>query len=357
MRVGPLRRIFVDPRRRIPVAALMAVATSFALAAWQPLVSLWLGAALLGVPHVLSGVRHVAIRDRLTPLTRAAAVAGVAVGAAQLAGAGDGAVRAFVLLFALAVGAELAAALGGAARALALAGVVVTTAAALRSPRVTLLALAHLHAVGAVIWFAVRARRRGVPAWPLLVATGLVLLGGALGAFDRLWAATLFAPRSAAGSILAEAAGAIGLGASRVAMRRVLFLYAFGQALHFAIWLRLGPELDRPTPLPHSFGRALALLSDDLGRLTWPALAACLVAPPLIAVGGGAAREAYFALTFFHVGLEAAALARALAGAEAPPVAWGATTRRRAPAAISRVRRRPSAPPRADRGSPSAAAR
>ncbi|MGZ3442122.1 MAG: hypothetical protein ACXVDD_21535 [Polyangia bacterium] len=313
--VEPARRIFVDRNQRVLAGALVAVLTSFAVAAWQPLVALWLGAALFGVPHVVAGLRYAGVRGRLTRATRALVGCALAVGVVELAGSGtriaDGAVRGYVVLFAAAAVLELAAAPRTVARVLIAGAVVVAAAAAWRAPRLTLLALAHLHGLGAVVWFARRARARGVVVWPFIVAVVLVLAGGALGAFDALWAPTLWAPRSAAASIVAEAAGSAVDGAGAVMLRRALFLYAFGQALHFAIWLRLVPDVERASRVPHSFRRALALFDAELGRWSRPLLLACIVAAPLLLVGGGAAREAYFALTYFHVGLEAASLARA----------------------------------------------
>ncbi|HEX9104310.1 MAG TPA: hypothetical protein VF997_19000 [Polyangia bacterium] len=309
VRGEPARRIFVDRRARVVAGSLVAVATSFAAAVWQPLVALWLGAALFGVPHVVSGLRHVAVRERPSAPAGVLIALAVVVGVVELAGSGtrlaDGAVRAYVLLFAAAAVVELGRGCTGARLA-----VVAAAALALVAPRLTLIALAHLHGLGAVAWFARRARARGVVVWPFVAAVALVMLGGALGAFDALWARTLWAPRSAAASIAAEAAGSAVGGASALMLRRALFLYAFGQALHFAIWLRLVPELERPSKVPHSFRRALALFEADFGRWARPLLVVCVVAAPLLLWGGGAAREAYFALTYFHVGLEAAALAR-----------------------------------------------
>lgn len=308
--IEPARRVFVDRRARVLAGSLVAVATSFAAAAWQPLVALWLGAALFGVPHVVAGLRQVAVRERRAPATRVLVGAAFAVGVVELVAAGtriaDGAVRAYVLLFAAAIVVEL-----GARRRRALPVVVAATAATLLSPRLTLVALAHLHGLGAVAEYARRARARGVPAWPFVAAVAAILGAAALGAFDALWATTLWAPRSAAASIVAEAAGSALDGASAPALRRALFVYAFGQSLHFAIWLRLVPELDRAAPVPQPFRRALALFEADFGRWARLLLVACVVAAPLILVGGGAAREAYFALGYFHVGLEAAALVSA----------------------------------------------
>ena len=305
VRVEPARRVFVVRERRVLAGALVAVATSFAVAVWQPLVALWLGAALFGVPHVVSGLRHVAVRERLRAPTRILVALAVVVGVVELCGSGtriaDGAVRAYVLLFAAAILVELR------GRAVASLAVVALAALGLVAPRLTLIALAHLHGLGAVAWLARRARERGVVVWPFVVAVCVVFVAGALGAFDALWAARLWAPRSAAGSIVAEAAGSTVDGAL---LHRALFLYAFGQALHFAIWLRLVPDLERPSKTPHSFRHALARFEADFGRAARPLLVACIAAAPLIIWGGGAAREAYFALTYFHVGLEAAALAQ-----------------------------------------------
>jgi hypothetical protein len=317
LRVAVARWIFVDRGRRVVAGSLLAVATAFAMAAWQPLVALWLGAALFGVPHVVSGVRFAAVQQRLAWPTRALVAVALAVGVVELAGSGtriaDGAVRAYVLLFAAAILVELAGARAWRSLPRLVAAVVVLAAAAagLIAPRLTLVALAHLHGLGAVAWFARRARARGVPAWPFVAAVATVMVAAAGGAFDSLWATVLWAPRSAAASIVAEAAGSAVDGAGAIVLRRALFLYAFGQALHFAIWLRLVPEVERAAKVPSSFRRALALFEADFGRWARPLAVACIVAAPLLLLGGGVAREAYFALTYFHVGLEAAALARA----------------------------------------------
>jgi hypothetical protein len=101
--------------------------------------------------------------------------------------------------------------------------------------------------------------------------------------------------------------------ASVVVLRRAIFIYVFGQQLHFTTWLRLVPEADRPSPLPHSFARAVAALRTDLRSWAGPALAAAALGVVALLAGGALARETYFALTYFHVGLEAAALTRAVA--------------------------------------------
>ena len=310
VRVAPLKRLFVDRRARVLTGALVADATSFAVAAWQPLVALWLGAALLGVPHVVAGVRQVALRDRLQPLTRGLCAVALAVGVVELAASGtriaDGAVRAYVVLFSAAIGTELWARAGRRWPRGSPPRRFLAAAVALPAPRLALLALAHLHGLGAVAWFVQRARARGVPVWPFVAAVAAVMLGAAVGAFDALWSTTLWAPRSAAASIAAEAAGSSFTAASGVVLRRALFLYSFGQALHFAIWPPWCPisrPQSRAAQLPPRAGALRGRLR-TLGRArSWsvasPPRRSCLL-------GGGVAREAYFALTYFHVGLEAA---------------------------------------------------
>ena len=68
------------------------------------------------------------------------------------------------------------------------------------------------------------------------------------------------------------------------------------------------PEVDRSTPVPKPFRVQLASWRADLGRWWWPSLALVLVAGLAMLLGQGAARHLYFTLSFFHVGLEAAAL-------------------------------------------------
>ncbi len=154
-----------------------------------------------------------------------------------------------------------------------------------------------------------------MPVWPLVAGAAVFMVAAATGVLDGAMTTTWLAPRSAGPSIVAEALGAGTsprvFAASSAFFHRALFLYAFGQSLHFAVWLRLMPELDRRAPVAKPLRRSLAELRADFGRLTTPLLWLTAAAVVLIFFGGGVARDAYFALTYFHVGLEAAALARA----------------------------------------------
>jgi hypothetical protein len=325
-----VRPFVVDQRRRLIALQVGALLAASILALRVPLVSLWLGAALFGVPHVIAGVRAVAIRGRVSRVTLTAAVLGVPVGIAQLAGAGDGALRAFVALFAVAIAWEIQ----GARRhplltAVALGALGVIAAAAFASPALAVLALAHLHGLASLAYFAISARRRRLPAWPLVLGFAAVSVLALSGGLDAAMAATLYAPRGAARSIVAEAVGSALPFASPQLFRRALFLYAFGQSLHFAVWLRLAPEVDRRAPVPKPFRRAFLEFAADFKGWALPLLLLAGGAVALMLIGGGVAREAYFALTYFHVGLEAAALARlGLRRAAAPARRQGLPARR-----------------------------
>jgi hypothetical protein len=320
--IRPLRGLAVDRSRRLVAAQIGMVLFAAGLSLRLPLVSLWLGAALFGVPHVVAGFRAVAVHRRVTRVTLAAAAIGAVVGVTQLMGVGESATRVFVGLFAVSLAAETLAA----RRALLLTtGVMLALAVAVRlawtAPELALVLVSHLHALGALLFFGIEARRRRLPLWPLAWGAGLLTVAAAAGLLDGAMATTWLAPRGAGPSILAEALGSgfrhspLPPGASAALFHRALFLYAFGQSLHFGVWLRLMPELDRRAPAPKPWRRALADLRVDFGRLTPALLWLTAAAVVLIFVGGGAARNAYFALTYFHVGLEAAALARAgLAG-------------------------------------------
>jgi hypothetical protein len=314
LRVRPLRAVFVAPRLRVPAAALFGLAMSMVVSLRAPLIALWLGAAIFGVPHVVAGVRHVAIKRSVTRTTRALVVIAGAVGIAQLAapvGTIDWAPRAFVVLFGAAVTVEILAARAVTLRAaLMLTSTVLAVVVGLRQPVLALLVLAHVHALSSLVYAAIVARRRGVSLTPVIFVASLVTIAGAVGVLDALMPAALVAPRSAAMSIAAEATGASLDGLGAIGFRRALFLYAFGQSLHFAMWLRVMPEVDRPSPTPWSWRRALVALRADFGRLTMPLIGLCVLSVPVILIGGGVARESYFALTYFHFGLEAAALAR-----------------------------------------------
>ena len=316
LRVRPLRAVFATPRLRVPAAALAGLVVSVVFSLRAPLIALWLGAAIFGVPHVVAGVRHVAVKRAVTRTTRALVALAALVGVAQIAAPSYALVgwapRAFVVLFGACVVTEILAARAHAPRRALpmLAATIAAVAAGLTNPTLALLVLAHVHALSSIGYAAIVARRRGVSLTPVVAIAAVITVAAAVGALDALMPSALLAPRSAATSIALEATGASLDGLGAIGFRRALFLYAFGQSLHFAMWLRVMPEVDRPSPMPWTWRRALVVLREDFGRWTLPLIVLSVLSVPVILIGGGAARESYFALTYFHFGLEGAALAR-----------------------------------------------
>ena len=305
LRLPGAREIFVSRERRIPVAEALCVAMATFTSLFFPVLSLWVGASLLGLPHVLSGIRHVSVRRSLHPLTKACIAVSIAVGALTLMHLTSG-VPIFVGLFALSMGVEVLASRAGAVPKLFwLATVALGAGAAWRWPYFFVIGVSHLHALSSMSFFSTEARRRGIRVWPLwalsVAAAGVVLVGALDPLFaNAAWARSL-GPDEVVG-ILDQMAG----GSTPTLLARSLFLYAFSQSLHYLVWLRLMPELDRDSPVPQSFRQALVRLRRDFGRWTVPALVLCAIGGMAMLLGGRSARDAYFVLVYFHIGLEAA---------------------------------------------------
>ncbi|HEY8212155.1 MAG TPA: hypothetical protein VIG99_31955 [Myxococcaceae bacterium] len=300
----------VDVRRRALWIGLGCVATSAVIALRAPMISLWLGVAVLGVPHVVSGIRHLAVRRRLSRATWCFIGAAALTGVLQLCGAGVWTGAAISLLFTGAMASEAVSGPGARLprRLLLVAFAALFGAASLRWPLRSTIVLSHAHAWCSMACLALLARRRAPLAWVPMAAAAAVVLGSFAGAFDAWLPAAPYLPASAADSLEATRQFAAFPNAGALAQQRALFAYAFGQALHYSIWVRLVPDVDRPASVPQSFRVAWARLRADLGRWAVPLAAACAVAPAAILLGGSAGHEAYFTLVYFHVGLEAAGL-------------------------------------------------
>jgi hypothetical protein len=169
------------------------------------------------------------------------------------------------------------------------------------------LILAHAHNfVGVLLLYLWRPRGRALPGAPLLLF--LILSAGLLLGWISPLATGL---RSFPGDLDLElhlAALAPNLPATWGA--RVVLLFAFAQAVHYATWLRLIPEQDRDRKTPRTFVASLRALRADLGTFL---LGAFLLLGLGIAVWAlfdlAAARVGYFRLALFHGYLELSALA------------------------------------------------
>jgi hypothetical protein len=317
---GPLARwLLVEREARVAFFGCVGLVVAFGFALACPAWAIGVGTVVLGVPHVISDVRYLVVRRGLA--RRASLYAGVLVAVVGtplglgLRAAVVGA--AIAVVFARASVARRAGVLLGLAAAFALAWVYRGLAE---------LAYLHAHNLIALGFFALFARRmRGVAWLPLaLFAVLAAFLLGPTAVPALTWTGAL--TRAPAGldpfTLVSQLAPTV---ESSWAVRGVAF-FAFAQAAHYVVWLRLVPELERPSPRPRSFrqtGRALV-------RELSPYVVAFFALGTLVFVVWGlrdlaGARIAYLQSAFFHGYLELAVLALfAAEGLPAPPREPGA---------------------------------
>ena len=309
------RTLIVAREPRVALVASLALLLAFAVACSLPIAALAVGPLVWGIPHILADVRYLVVRPRLHKRPWVLAV----IGGATIAGALGFGVRGAL---AGAVVAMIFARASIARRALGVAVTGTIFGLAVWAGWKADLAFVHLHnLVGVGLWWAWRRRESKLHWAPLaLFAAGCALI--LAGAVDAL-------PRHTGGLHAAWT----GVDLHRLTwgtspfpqgpfVARFFMLYAFGQAVHYLIWLRLMPEDDRPSPTPRSFTQSLRALHADLGGpILWLALiGACALICWAISHGIGNARDRYIDLAFFHGYLElvAASLLWAESGLRLP---------------------------------------
>lgn len=297
--IHPLLR---DRALRVAWIGVVMMSLSLVGTLLAPLWMLALGPILLGVPHVLADVRYLVVRPRLHQQPGFWLLIGAPLLAVALSGE-------LAVGFMAAGGAALIASGAGWRRALALAAVALICVGALQAGPIAALIFVHAHNVIAVLlWWAWRPREARHLA-PLLAFVGGSLL-------------LLLAPLEWVGGGLAwdlSTLGVSGLGVEQhlrslapglspeLGLRLVLW-FAFAQSVHYAIWLRLVPEDDRPRETPRTFAGSLRALRAEFGDLALIATASVAAAIVLWAVVDlAAARYGYLRLASFHGHLELAA--------------------------------------------------
>ncbi len=295
----PLSSVLAGDRDlRVATVATVSIGLAFVLALEAPLWTLALGPIVFGVPHLLADVRYCIVRPgwhRRTSLV-------VAAGVPLLVGT----MLADVQLSLAAVAGAAAAAHGPTRRRVAVIAVAVGMMAAIAAwRRPSLILMVHLHNLVAIgLWWAWRPRRTWVHAIPLVVFAGLSA---------ALWWMTT--PTDALGPISADLgwqvhASQLAPGFSEADAARVVALFCFAQAVHYAIWLRVVPDDDRDRPTPRTFGQTLRALRREIGR---PVLVAAAVAALVFAIWAvfdlAQSRASYLRLGMFHVTLELCAAA------------------------------------------------
>jgi hypothetical protein len=292
------RRLLADREARVVALGALAVVSAFACATVAPLWLLSFGPILLGVPHLLADVRYLVVRQGLH---RRLAFWVLVAAPLVLTFARPHASSALVAVLGAIVGAR-----GVTWRRVAvLVPALAAAALALRLGRAADVAMAHLHNfIALALWWA-WAPRRGRLRWTVLALFALAAVALLSGVFDGVVGA---AP--APGVTLHEMVRALSpLQDPRWGLRLVL-LFAFAQSVHYAVWLRMVPDDDRPRPGVRSFASSLRALSSDVG---WSVVAvAALATAGLLAWSlhdPHAARLVYLRVALFHGPLEIAVVA------------------------------------------------
>lgn len=295
------RTLFTDRDKRTAFWGCLLITLAFATTSTFPVVMLVVGPLVYGIPHVLADLRYLVARPGLH--RRPFVLAAMAVG---ILGAGLGyGVRGGLL------GAALALCASRTSWARRIGGLVLVTglfALAQHRPYLADLAFAHLHNfIGVLIWWAWRPRQTRLHMWPLaLFALGTTaLLAG--------WAAPFYTVTKGleapwTGLHMFDLCRTLTPDAFAPNAVNLVLLYAFAQATHYVVWLRLVPEDDRPIKTPRSYGQSFRAVTTDLGALLlWVSVLGALALFGWAVFAPGAARDGYLRLAFFHGHLELAA--------------------------------------------------
>lgn len=287
---------------RVACVGVAAVSAAFVLTLCAPLWLLALGPIVWGAPHLLADVRYLVVRPGYH--RRAAVWLCVFV---PVAAAGLGASASVGVLSG--VGAAIAARASGHTR-IAAAGVCLALAYGLfvlgRHGDVL---FAHAHNFIAVAcWLAWR-RRHSHAHWAVLMLFVGLSVAIASGAADP-WLAALGGLRWAPARLgLPAHIAQLAPGMHGDLGRRLVLLFAFAQAVHYAVWIRLIPEEDRTQDTPRPFRATLRALRADFGA--WPLRCTAVLALGLAVwavLDLHAARAGYLRLALFHGHMEVAAL-------------------------------------------------
>lgn len=293
---------------RVALHGASVVAGAFLAAVIAPLLLLLVSPLVLGVPHLMADVRYLVAQPGL---------ARRGVGWAAVGG----------LLLACAVTVDLRWGLLGAALAPWIvpgpigrrvgvgAGLGALAATAWWAAAPTTVALAHIHnLVAVVLWLVVAFSLERVGAGGGVARWGVAGLG-ALGAVALLggacdgWLAAGFGWASLGGLGLDDHAASLAPGSHGPWPARWVATFAFAQAVHYGIWLRVLPEDARDRPSPRTFRASWRALHQDLGGpLLVGSLAVFCGVAAWATIDLVAARAGYLRLALFHGPMELAIL-------------------------------------------------
>lgn len=294
----PLRGLLVAPESRVAWIGSLGLAVSLALACSVPGLLLLLGPLLLGVPHLLADLRYLVVRPGLH---RRAPVVVFALLPCALA-------LVFPVLPIVGValvGAALAAR-GPAMRRVVLAvlGVLVIGVGFVTDRRGAIV-FAHAHNAIAFAWLGLGLAKTSAARWRLLIPVAVFV------AFCALVASGVVGPSIGPDDGVGSEAWLLRTSLSPVddalIGTRFVTLFAFAQSAHYAIWLRLVPEVARGRRAPRSFRSSARALRAELGTPLFVVGAIIALAFPLAALQDAAfAQTTYLRLALFHGPLELA---------------------------------------------------
>lgn len=305
-RVG--RPLVARREPRVALFGTLLIAVGFLLTVLAPRTLLLVSPIVLGVPHVVSDLRYLVARPELHKRWPLWIVIGLPLAWCMVGGGMRAGILATAGALAFARGNRLV-------RALGIAACGALFAVASWAGWTADLVFAHAHNfVGVALWWVWR-KRSGKLHWLPLAAfalgTTLLLLGVAEpDTSDYPW--------SIGDGLVPDALYEYG--------GRLVGLYAFAQAVHYTVWVRLIPEEDRERPTPRTFASSFRALVGDLGP--WVVLAAALTFAGFAVyafVDLVVARDTYLRFAIFHGHLELAAGALLLVERKLP---LGATAAR-----------------------------
>lgn len=299
------RPLVRDRPLRVSIFATVACCTAFAGTVAAPLVMLAWTPLILGVPHLLADVRYLVVRPHVHRRKALLSPLAVTLLAVVLWAPVPVSLAATALAILLARASPLR-------RLQGLAAIGACAIWCVCHPLAAPLAVAHLHNFVAVaLWWRWRERRSLEWVGPLLFVAGLAAL--LLGAGDHLAFVRPLIPESPALRWSREI-GRLAPGVPSPFDVRLVLAFAYAQSFHYAVWIRLMPEDDRPRPTPRTFAASWRALQQDFGfvpLLLVGALALGLGLWGLVDLTG--ARSGYLRLALFHGPLEFAVIASAWA--------------------------------------------
>ena len=241
---------------RVALGGTITLAAAFALALGLPWWLLALGPIIWGVPHVVADIRYLVIRPGLHRRKRLWFAAGI-----PLLAAGCGI---WTVQSGLVAAAAVSILSNGPTwrKAIALTLVLFLIAAATAVGDLSMLIFAHAHNFIAVaLWWFWRPRVQLIHA----VVPVLFVLASLTIVFGWLHPAAAGLTWAPLGMQADYHLGWLAPGMTEPWALRFVILFAFAQAVHYGVWLRLIPEEDRAQSTPRTFRASFRALRADMG--------------------------------------------------------------------------------------------